>query len=118
MFQIFVIVFMVIFIGLGILVQYAPDIVFQGDCSTSTNPVIQDAADMYNKSAIMFCQPGQCSCALDTNSAAFNATYDPTEQSILRAWNIDPSGSKNTEDCIRANISEPEVALYTVIGNI
>lgn len=39
-FQIFVIIFMIIFIGLGILIQFAPDIVFNGDCSTSTNQVI------------------------------------------------------------------------------
>lgn len=63
-FQVFVIMFMVIFIGLGIAVVFAPDWVFNGDCTTSNNEVIRYAADMYNKSAIMFCQK-DCACALD-----------------------------------------------------
>lgn len=27
------------------------------------------------------------------------------------------SGFKNTEDCIKSNLSDPEVALFTMIGN-
>lgn len=55
-FQVLVIIFMLIFIGLGIAVVFAPNWVFDGDCSTSSNDVIRYAADMYNKSAVMFCQ--------------------------------------------------------------
>ena len=78
MFQVFVIIFMVIFIGLGILVIFAPKLVFEGDCSVSNNVVIEHVNNIYNKSAIMFCQH-DCACDLDNTTASFNSTYSPSE---------------------------------------
>jgi hypothetical protein len=39
-FQIFVILCMVLFIGLGVLLVFAPNLVFEGNCKESKNPAI------------------------------------------------------------------------------
>ena len=117
MFQIFVIIFMVLFIGLGVLLVLAPDIVFNGDCKTSTNKVIEEASQLYNKSYEKFCQ-GPCPCALDRTSDQFLNTYSVDEIAILALYNVSDTGPKNTQDCPNSNFSDPEKALFTVVGEL
>ena len=99
-FQIFVIICMVLFIGVSVILVFAPDIVFEGTCTQSDNAVIEEANSVYKSSAQYFCQPG-CPCALDTTSAAFGNNYNLTEQAELRAYTIDMvDGKKDSIDCL------------------
>ena len=111
MFQIFVIVFMVIFIGFSVLLNFAPDIVFDGDCRVSKNPAIEQANNIYNKSSIMFCQ-SECACALDTSTTQFQERYTDSEKAEISGYNISSSGFKNTGACIRGNITDAEASLF------
>jgi hypothetical protein len=74
-FQIFVIICMVVFLGMAVLFGLSHEIVFDGTCSSSNNPVIVQANNIYSKSAEMFCMPGQCACALDTTTQEFQDRY-------------------------------------------
>lgn len=49
-FQIIVIIFMAIFIGLGVGLLMLPGILFEGDCASSKNQVIMDISNLYNTS--------------------------------------------------------------------
>jgi len=116
-FQIFVIICMVVFIGMAVLFGLSHEIVFDGTCSVSKNPVIEQANNIYNKSALMFCQT-DCGCALDKTTAAYNSTYNDDEKNEINRYNVDPAGYKNTGNCIRNNISDAEAALFEVMGNV
>ena len=116
-FQIFVILCMVIFVGMAVLFSLSPSIVFDGTCSTSNNLVIEQANNIYNKSALMFCQ-SDCGCALDTSTADFQLRYTPDDKIEISKYNITMAGSKNTGNCIRNNITDAEASLFEVIGNI
>ena len=66
-FQIFLMVCMLVFLGVGVMFILSIDVVFEGTCSNSENSVINEANNVYNKSALMFCK-NECPCALDTST--------------------------------------------------
>lgn len=78
-FQIIVIIFMIIFFGVGGGLVYLPDAFFNGDCQSSTNSVINYANNIYTASQTAYCQnaPVGCACALDITSASFLTNYSP-----------------------------------------
>lgn len=99
-FQIIVIIFMIIFIGVGFGLVYLPNAFFNGDCLTSTNTVINYARDIYNQSLLTYCV--SCPCALDIT------TYDSSDQAILLARYNNTNtatGAHTTEECIRASLT-------------
>lgn len=112
-FQIIVIIFMIIFIGVGFGLVYLPNAFFNGDCQTSTNTVITYANNIYNQSITNYCIT--CACALDVT------TYDSNDQAIIsgKYSNISvATGAHTTADCIKASLSEPEQALFATIGEL
>lgn len=102
-FQIIVIFFMIIFLGVGIGLVYLPDIFFNGGCSDSNNPVITYANNIYTASINNYCIT--CPCALDTSSAYLNKTYTPDEIIYINNnyKNIASNGAHTTDECIKNN---------------
>ncbi len=112
-FQIIVIIFMVIFFGVAIGLLYLPSAFFNGDCNTSTNVVITYASNIYNQSITNYCVT--CTCALDVT----NPVYDNNDLAFITQnyKNISTAtGAHTSIDCIRANLSDPEIALLSTIG--
>lgn len=75
-FQIIVIVFMAIFIGLGVGLLLLPGILFQGDCTQSTNIAITQINSIYNNSRLTFCT-SNCSCTFSHDNSTLISTYSP-----------------------------------------
>ena len=98
-FQIIVIIFLVIFVGVGVGLIYLPTAFFNGDCQTSTNTVIVYASNIYNQSINNYCIT--CACALDVTP------YDSTNKTIIQNKypNINATGAITTSDCIKASLS-------------
>ena len=116
-FQIFVIVCMFVFLGVGVMFMLSTDVVFEGTCSNSKNPVINEANNVYNKSALMFCK-NECPCALDTSTSEFQQRYTDDEKAEIGTYNLSMTGFKSTGECIKGNISDAEASLFQAIGNI
>lgn len=71
------------------------------------------ANNIYNQSLNTYCI--SCTCALDLT------TYDSLDQAIIKSKypNINiTSGARTTEECIRANLTGPEQALFSTIGEL
>jgi len=74
-FQILIIFFLLIFLGIAIGIYYLPDTVFNGDCQTNTNPMVSVANQIYTN-AKSFCQNPVCLCAMDiTTQTLLNKGY-------------------------------------------
>ena len=93
---------MIIFLGVGIGLIMLPGIFFNGDCSTSTNIVIEYANKIYTTSQQNYCIT--CPCALDTSDAYLNSTYTIDEiDYINRTYiNINSSGAHSTQECLKS----------------
>ena len=119
-FQIIVIFFMIIFLGVGVGLVYLPDVFFNGDCTNSNNPVINYANNIYTASIKNYCIT--CSCALDLSPAYFNTTYTQPERLYLISnyTSINPSGAHTTEECIKTqqNLTSVQIALFSTIGQL
>lgn len=106
-FQILVILFMIIFIGVGVGLVYLPEAFFNGDCATSTNSVIQYANNIYTTSQASYCIG--CTCALDTSNTALNQKYsDPADIAYIQATYINTNtatGAHTTDGCIKDQLS-------------
>jgi len=100
-FQIIMILFMIIFLGVGIGLVILPTQFFNGDCKTSTNVVIEYADKIYTSSQDNYCI--NCPCALDNSTANLNSKYSLNEiDYINRTYtNISSSGSHSSEQCLK-----------------
>jgi hypothetical protein len=67
----------------------------------------------------MFCQT-DCACALDNTSPDFFSHYpDQADRDEIALYNRNTAtGFKNTEECIRGNITDAEASLFRVMGNL
>lgn len=72
LFQIFVIVFFLGFLGIGIAANTLPKTVFEGNCTSSDNKYVEIAYNSYNVS-VGLCSVA-CPCGL-TNDAIKNGNY-------------------------------------------
>lgn len=72
-FQIFVLVFLVVFLGIGIGAELLPEKVFNGDCTQSNNELIKIADEAYIFADQQICR-NRCACAL-TDDAINNGDY-------------------------------------------
>lgn len=79
LYQLFLVIFLAVFLTLGIGSQIIPDKVFEGNCQNSTNSLITEAYRLYEKSDTYFCQTG-CPCSMTQNSFT---KYSIAEQNIL-----------------------------------
>lgn len=97
-FQIIVIIFMIIFIGAGVGLVILPDKFFNGDCSSSTNSVINYARTIYDASIQAYCK--SCSCALNTTYV--NQAYSPSDAALILATytNISSTGQSTSVGCL------------------
>ena len=66
-FQIFVIVFIAVFLGIGIGAELLPGKVFDGTCTESDNDLIKIANDAYECADTELCH-NPCACALKDDS--------------------------------------------------
>lgn len=99
-FQVIIMILMVIFLALGVSLFFLPDIFFKGGCNSQTNLVISYANSVYNASDMVFCKQS-CACALDNTTAAFNSTYNATEQDYIKNnFNLSATGAKDSRTCI------------------
>lgn len=98
-FQIFVVIFLIIFFSLGIAAEVLPGKFFEGNCTTSDNPTINIANNVYNYSQNYFCKFG-CPCSLST--ATIMSKYQAADQiSLLNPFNYirSDTGVNSTKDC-------------------
>lgn len=79
-YQLFVFIFLGLFLSIGIATEILPDKVFDGNCTISKNPLIESAYKAYNKSDTVFCT-NECPCALLSSSMN---KWSPTDQLILK----------------------------------
>ena len=56
-YQIFLLIFLAMFLAIGVGCTILPDLVFEGDCKTSKNSLIESANKIYEKSDAYFCKP-------------------------------------------------------------
>lgn len=66
-YQIFIVIFLAVFLGIGIGSNIIPDKVFEGNCTVSSNGLIKDANYLYTKSDEIFCH-NVCPCSLSNSS--------------------------------------------------
>ena len=122
-FQLFVVLFLLIFLGLGIALAVLPGVFFEGSCSTSTNSVIVDANNLYNASFMNYCKNDQktgCVCALNTTTEHLQGKgYDQDDIAYIQAtYKVDKDGSHNTENCVDGDVTPAEKALYLTMGEL
>jgi len=123
-FQILVIIFMLIFFGVGVGIVYLPSAFFNGDCRNSTNVVITYANNIYNSSQQVYCLNPGCACALDTNDATLASYgYSDAEIALLKSTynNFDTAnGAHNSVDCLKNQsptpLSPAEITLLSTLG--
>ena len=72
-FQIFVIVFFAMFLGLGIGAELLPGTVFEGNCTDSPNAIIKQTYQAYQLSQLSLCTTN-CQCNL-TDQTIAGPTY-------------------------------------------
>ncbi len=66
-YQFFLLIFLALFLFLGITSKIVPDKVFEGDCKNSPNSLIESAYKLYNKSDEYFCK-SYCECSISNTS--------------------------------------------------
>jgi hypothetical protein len=79
-FQILVVLFLVIFLALGIAAEVIPSKFFDGQCQNSNNPTLALAYSTTDKADKSLCLT--CQCNLKNSTIA---TYDLAEQLVLHA---------------------------------
>ncbi len=99
-FQIFVVIFLIVFFSLGVAAEVLPGKFFVGNCTTSDNPTINVANDVYTYSQNNFCKLG-CPCSLST--ATIMSKYQAADQvsllNPLKYIRSDTLGVNSTKDC-------------------
>lgn len=95
-YQFFVLIFLAVFLSLGIGSKVLPDKVFEGNCTESTNSLIKDANYLYTTSDEIFCH-SVCPCSLSNNSLS---KYTDTEQNTLnKNYTLSDTGVSATQNC-------------------
>jgi len=112
-FQIFVIIFLIIFFSLGIAAEVMPGQFFEGNCTSSSNTAIIQANKAFTISKNLCTVV--CPCAMTPQSIA---KYDPTDRAILNsaAYRMDPNGALFIQKCTVANVSGLDFALADALG--
>lgn len=64
LFQLIVMIFLVVFLAIGISAVVLPSQFFNGNCTDSTNSVVQDVGRLYNVSLGLLCVPLRCQCLM------------------------------------------------------
>lgn len=95
-FQIFVMLFFFVFLGMGIGSITLPKTVFSGNCTDSDFSLIEIARESYTVSTTNFCVT--CGCGL-TDEAINNGNWSVLEQASLRAANRTVGGPINYQNC-------------------
>jgi hypothetical protein len=96
-FQILVIIFCIVFLGLGIGASVLTNTVFPGNCTNSDNQMIGFAYEAYQKSTVLFCTP-LCPCNI-TEAAKQSPTYSDIQRMALNALSNSTTGPINTQGC-------------------
>lgn len=96
-FQIFVMVFFVVFLGLGIGSELLPGSMFQGNCTISDNKGIEEAYQAYN-STLQFCTPF-CPCGLKNESIDASTTWSDLQKTTVRAMTRSVNGPVKASGC-------------------
>jgi hypothetical protein len=97
-FQIFVIIFLLIFFILGVITIIIPSQFFEGNCQTSNNKAIEEAYEAYFYSQSILCVPGICPCNMNADALA---SYNIIDRSIIMAkYSVsNPGGVTVTTQC-------------------
>jgi len=95
-YQFFVLIFLAVFLSIGIGSKIIPDKVFEGNCTVSANSLIQDANSLYKISDEAFCH-NECPCSFSNSSYD---RYTEDEKKTLKAdYNFSDSGVAATQNC-------------------
>ena len=99
-YQIFLIIFFVAFIILGVGGIILPNNVFPNTCNDSSNFLVNQAYSVYKNAQSTLCQN---SCQCDITPSAFSQ-YSPADQAILLTYKINTtSGANLTQGCSSFN---------------
>lgn len=115
-FQIFVIIFLIVFFSLGIAAEVMPGKFFDGNCSSSTNSAIVAASKSFNISKSLCLTAGGCPCNMSPNALS---KYDTDDRAILNSpvYRInDPQGYSQIQQCTVANISGLDFTLAAALS--
>jgi hypothetical protein len=66
-YQLFLVVFLALFVAVGVGSELIKDKVFDGDCRNSTNPLVSSANILYEKSDQYFCK-SYCQCSMTSTA--------------------------------------------------
>ena len=95
-FQIFVMIFCAVFLGMGIASEVLPKTMFEGNCTNSNNDLIALANEAYNISNGLC--TGLCPCGL-TDEAMNDSSYSAQDKARLALLTRSSSGPVRTQDC-------------------
>ena len=116
-FQLFVMVFFCMFLGLGIGAKVLPNTVFDGNCTNSNNELIEIANEAYNISSGLFCTP-LCPCDL-TDEAMNDPAYNTFDKQRLALLTRSSTGPTNTQGCdLAKNYNETLQDMFKILGSV
>jgi hypothetical protein len=117
-YQIFVFIFLAMFLAIGVGCIMLPNLVFEGDCRTSKNSLIESANKIYEKSDAYFCKP-PCPCAMTPEGFAKYSVDDRKTLNSEYSFNL-TTGVINTQSCAeyRNWTSDGPINLPDTIGAI
>ena len=97
LFQVFVLIFLLMFLGIGIGAEVLPKSVFNGNCTTSNNPLIEIANKAYEISNSTLCTL-DCPCGL-TDDAINSGNYNDDDKFRISKMERIPGGAVRFQQC-------------------
>lgn len=96
LYQLFILIFLAVFLSLGVGSSVLPGKVFEGNCTTSSNSLITDANLLYTKSDDYFCK-SVCPCSMSNTS--LSKYSDPEQVELIINYTIRETGVNSTQTC-------------------
>jgi hypothetical protein len=115
-FQIFVIIFFIVFLGLGIGGELLPGALLQGNCTDSNNKAIEEANQAYQAS-IQLCT-AICPCGLTNDTINTSTTWSDLQKIALRSMNRIDTGAVNVQHCSIQPKNDTILNMYDVLEGI